>query len=328
MVFVQGSYDAPTIVATIAQALAATDDFEMWDENATDNRGLLGYCLRHIPTGQFVTFIMGYAANIGHNGSNPSRVSCVRGIRVIFSEGYDLENNRYLETDKTYRGLIPFYGGHSNDVPSMVSPNVFPTSIWIDKYGVVGTIQNTYSGGIGVFFVLEFFPQEWVEYDDTEEIAAVLYCKRSSDNWYNSNGGTSDTVTTPTHADAGALYLRPYRFGSYTYASNGNSLAGLTQHEGAFMEREAFRSEANNKVYFKFSTYENDVSAGRKPYAETRRWFKVSITGGLQIGDILNWIDPDGVTVHKFIVAVVTAGAMYYAIPYENAFDYAVSAKQ
>ncbi|MDV0441577.1 hypothetical protein [Methanorbis furvi] len=326
MVFVQGSYDCPTIVATIAQALAETDDFTMWDEDAVDNHNHMGYCLKHVPTGHFVTFVPGWG-NIGYNSGSTGRVSYQLGIRVIFSAGYNLESHTYEKTDKTYHGLIPFYAGHSADINRLISPNVFSVSMFIDKYRVVGTIQNTYSGGIGDFFALEFFPQAWVEYDDTEELAAVLYNKRSGDNWTTVSDYTANIQYDPTVVDSGTFYLRPYRFGNWTYASNGNNLAGLNQHEGSFMEREAFRSEANNKVHFKFPMYENDVFAGRKPYAETRSWFKVSITGGLQIGDILNWIDPDGVTVHKFIVAVVTAGAMYYAIPYANPFDYAVSDK-
>lgn len=329
MVFVQGSYDAPTIVATIAQALDATDDFEIHDENAVDNHNHSGYCMKHIPTGQFITFVPGYSQHSCYANRNFNEDRKFNtGIRVIFSGSWNLETHTY-SGNKIYRGMIPLYGGNQTNVNTLISPNVFSTSLHIDKYGVVGTIQNTYSDGIGAFVALEFFPQAWVEYDDTEEIAAILYCKRSRDNW-NQSPISMNTPNRPAegHPDEGFYYVRPYRFMCQTYASNGNGLGGLGQHEGSFMEREAFRSEANNKVHFKFPMYENDVFAGRKPYAETRRWFKVSITGGLQIGDILNWIDPDGVTVHKFIVAVVTAGAMYYAIPYANPFDYAVSAKQ
>ncbi|MDU9376294.1 hypothetical protein McpSp1_08950 [Methanocorpusculaceae archaeon Sp1] len=327
MVFVQGSYDCPTIVATIAQALAETDDFTIWDADAVDNHNHMGYCLKHTPTGHFVTFIAGYGAT-GTRSGNYSYACVQTGIRVIFSDDYNIEAHTY-SGNKIYRGLIPFYATRSTSLATITSPNVFSTSMWIDKYGVIMTLQNTYASGLGVFASLEFFPQTWVEYDDTEELAAVLYCKRSGDYWR--SGYNSEDITTlcdvAADADAGQLYLRPYRFSIRTFASTQDVTNGTNQHEGSYMEREAFRSEANNKVHFKFPMYENDEIAGRKPYAETRRWFKVSITGGLQIGDILNWIDPDGVTVHKFIVAVVTAGAMYYAIPYQNAFDYAVSEK-
>lgn len=324
MVFVNGSYDAPTIVATIAQALAATDDFEMHDENAVDNHNHMGYCLKHIPTGHYVTFITGYA-QIGCDGYSITRRSTTTGIRVIFSDGWDMKTHTYSTAGKIARGFIPFYAApheNYNYVGDLISPNVFSTSVFVDKYRVVGTIQNTYPNGIGVFFALEFFPRAWVEYDDTEEMTAVLYVKRSADNWYPHGYPIGmGSLNRPAGGDPeeGFFHVRPYRFLCQTNSSG---------NEGSVMEREAFRSEATNKVYFKFQTYENDVLAGRKPYAETRSWFKVSITGGLQIGDILNWIDPDGVTVHKFIVCVCTAGVMYYAIPYENAFDYTVSAKQ
>jgi len=328
---IQGSFDAPTIISKIVEGLTATDDFTLIDENAVDNFNQTGYCLEHVPTGQYVTFIHGralFADNSSNYNDNPRHTL---GIRVIFSKEWDTDAHTYSGT--TMRGFIPFYArGDSGDLTTLsmlVSPNVFSTSLWIDKYGVIMTVQNTYSYGIGVFAALEFFPNTWVEYDDAEECPVVLYCKRSADAWGARSpiGMTHANRPADGHPAEGFFYIRPYRFACQTYASNGNSLAGLNQHEGAFVEREAYRSEANNKVYFQFPKYENDVASARKPYAETRRWFKVSVTGGLQIGDILSWVDSEGTT-HKFIVAVVDGSGMYCAIPYESAFDYAVSPKQ
>jgi hypothetical protein len=327
MTFVQASMDVPTMVSTIVQALAATDDFTMIDTAATDNNNSTGYCLQHTPTGQYITLITGYGQGIDQNGDFNYRSYNQIGMRVIISSAYDTTNHKPDTTQNYTAGLVSLYNGNRQDVAALISPNVFSTALWIDKYGVIGTIQNTYTNGIGVFFALEFFPQNWVEYDDAQE-PIVFYCKRSSDEWAGNNPiDMSHSNYQSAIPRLGWFYMRPYRYYNQTYAANGDVISSINQHEGAFIEREAFRSVATNKVYIKFCKYENDKIAARMPYAETRRWIKTSITGGLQIGDIVNWIDPDAVTVHKFIVTVATAGQMYFMIPYENAFDYATGSK-
>lgn len=324
MVFIQGSYDAPTIISLIVNSLAETDDFVIHDSDAIDNHNNTGYCLKHIPTGQYITLIAGYA-NMGSysNNLNPDHGTAA-GIRVLISSEWNMTTHKC--SGNVSRNLIPFYNG--GNLSSITSPYVFSTSMWIDKYGVVMTMQNTYANGVGVFAALEFFPLQWVEYDDAHQ-PIVFYVKRSSDWWGGRYSYNPQYVTgSITNEEYAFLYARPYKYSCITHSHAQFSANESSRHEGSYMERETYRSEATNKVYPKFPMYENDVIIARKPYAETRRWFKVDITGGLQIGDILNWIDPDNVTVHKYIVAVVTAGAMYYAIPYDNAFDYATSAKQ
>lgn len=306
MVFIQGSYDIPTTIGLITQALIATDDFELTDDAALDNQNHAGICIKHIPTGQYVSFYASIAKT--------SATDYSAGVRVIISTAWNAET--HMSEGTIYRGHIPMYFTVAHlsaptHLANITSPNVFATSLWADKYGIVGTIQNTYEG-TGTFFSLEFFPSSWVEYDDGHQ-PIVLYSKR---NVAGCDAGVSDSMTDN---NVGYTFMRPYRFYTCTTA---------TSNEGSYMEREAYRSEGNNKVYFKFPTYENGLAAGRTAFAETRRWFRVSVTGGIQIGDILNWIDPDEVTVHKFIVCVAKGDSMYYAIPYENAFDYAVSARQ
>lgn len=306
MVFIQGSYDIPTTIGLISQALAATDDFEMVDEAATvsDTDKVLGtgICIKHTPTNQYIAFY------VGHGQTNTGGNTC--GILVRFSTAWDIAT--HLPDGTIYKGIIPIYTNNSSDKTRLVSPYVFSTSMWIDKYGVVGTIQNTYNSD-GQLFTLEFFPTLWVEYDDGHH-PIVLMTKNVNHNY-------SGEVTVDLTGNSGAAftYVRPYRFRHFT-SPDGDY--------GVFRERQAYRSEGNNKVYFKFPTYENGLPAARTAFAETRRWFRVSVTGGIQIGDILNWIDPDEVTVHKYIVCVAKGDQMFYAIPYENAFDYAVSAKQ
>lgn len=306
MVFIQGSYDIPTTIGLITQALVATDDFEMVDEEALDNHNHAGICIKHIPTSQYISFYTGYGRTCLPNRDTT-------GLKVVFSTAWNAETHGWDGT--VYRGLVSIWNDDSSDITRLITPNVYSTSMWVDKYGVVGTFQNTYQGSGGMFS-LEFFPQTWVEYDDGHQ-PIVLYTKRqnSGTDYGSDASGWGAMIGTDNHFG----YLRPYRFFDST---------AIGDNRGSYMEREAYRSEGNNKVYFKFPTYENGAVAARTAFAETRRWFRVSVTGGIQIGDILNWIDPDEVTVHKFIVVVAKGDSMYYAIPYENAFDYAVSAKQ
>ncbi|MDD3976864.1 MAG: hypothetical protein PHI15_01775, partial [Methanomicrobium sp.] len=183
---------------------------------------------------------------------------------------------------------------------------------------VTMTLQNNYASGAGGIMAVEFFPTAWVEYDDSQP--EIVFFARLTNHW-----STVKTPTTsfPQNEYMGAMYARPYRFYSGVLQTSGDQQGSKYVYPNAM----AYKSEGNNKCYFDFPWYENDEIAARKPYAQTRRWFQLSPTGGFSIGDILNWIDPDEVTVHKFIVTVVTAGNLYYAIPYENAFDYAVSEK-
>ena len=304
MPFIQGSYDAPTIVSLIVQALEATDDFTMQDEEVTN-----GYCLKHTPSNVFVTLKTEAVYTGSYSNNQNSDYAVNPGIRVIFSNAWD--GTAHEPSGTINYGFIPFYNLNSTDIAYVTSPNVFSTSLWVDKYGFIMTIQNNYSSGVGVFTACEFFPSTWVEYDDSEKPIA-FYAKRTSD-WWNGRYPITPYHSETQPTNSGFFYVRPFRFSCQTLAAS---------DEGCYMERTAYKSEGNNKCYFEFPWYENDLIAARKPYAQTRRWFEVDIAGGFSIGDILNWIDPDEVTVHKYIVAVVTSGQKYYAIPYENATTY------
>ncbi len=310
MVFIQGTYDAPTIVATIANALKATDDFEEHDTGVSE-----GYCLRHIPTGQYLHILCERATSMESVNTSYN----IPGIAFKFASSWDSALHKWDDNGNKLRGFFPMYTNSIADLTPITAPNKFNTAIWVDKYGVIMTLQNNYSYGAGGIMAVEFFPSAWVEYDDTQP--EIVFFARMTSHWSTEK---APSTTFPPHEDLGAMYARPYRFYSGV-DSDSQTQQGVKY---LYPYQMAHKSEGNNKCYFDFPWYENDEIAARKPYAQTRRWFQVSNTGGFSIGDILNWIDPDDVTVHKYIVTVVTAGNLYYAIPYENAFDYAVSAKQ
>lgn len=308
MVHIQGTWDIPTIAATIGQALIDTDDFTDADPNVTT-----GTVVKHTPTNTYVWITPGVSLNGGIIGGNNHPNA---GMRVIFSTNWNTETHEPSGT--IYRGHVNLYGvgdsGYNDNLASIVTPNVFPVSLFVDKFGFVGVIQNNYGNGNPSLFACEFFPSAWMEYDDAQK-PICFFTKHCFDNF---RYGVDSTGQNLANANNGYHYIRPFNV-AYGVTAGGNM--------GAYMPREAYRSEGNNKTMFDFPWYQNDYDSLKYPIAQTRRWFKVSATGGHAIGDILNWIDPDGVTVHKYIVAAANTTTLY-AIPYQNAFDYGTDAKR
>lgn len=329
MVFIQGTYDIPTITSLIVNALKSTDDFTEYDVDAlipsasnTNQTGptmgeyIPGYCLKHNPTGVYLS-IGASPMNFTQSNNVPSywRYNGMPCIAVIFSTEWNLAEHKAAGT--IYTGLIPYYSYSANLADGLahgVTPYEFSTALYVDKCGFQMVVNNTYSGGISFFATCEFFPLSWMEYDDTRK-PIVFYVKRAADG-HNSYPMDLNNLTT------GALYIRPFGLHALTYASMGNNVGAHLSHT-----RQAYRSPANNKVYFEFPYYQNENTIFVQPIAHTRRWFPVDKTNGsFNLQDIVNWIDPDGVTVHKYIIVALTAD-QYWAIPYENGFDYTVSEK-
>lgn len=310
MVFIQGTWDIPTIAATIGQALIDTDDFVDADPDVT-----MGTVVKHTPTNTYVWITPG-VANSASAQIHPYTLDA--GMRVIFSSDWNTET--HAPSGTIYRGHVNLYGNgagssdHQASLSSITTPNAFPVSVCVDKYGFIGVIQNNYSDGNPSLFACEFFPSVWMEYDDAQK-PICFFTKHVYDAFYNNHVDTGQNLA---NVDSGYHYIRPFNL-AYGVTANGNM--------GAYMPREAYRSEGNNKTMFDFPWYQNDYASLKYPIAQTRRWFKISATGGHAIGDIINWIDPDGTTVHKYIVAAADTTNLY-AIPYQNAFDYAVSAKR
>lgn len=327
MVFVQQMMDAPTTAATIVAALAATDDFTTIDEDAMlpvtagvwkYRPSLGGYtqpgtCLQHTPTNTYVTIGV-TRLNGGWSVADYTQYG-VPGIAVSFSTEWDMENHHASGT--IYQGMIPYRNERSNNANNLTllaSPYEFSTALYVDKFGFQMVVNNSYSGGHPVMVSCEFFPTAWMEYDDTRT-PIVFYTLGNSVVWGNASGDTEHTASD-CHT-----FVRPFGYATQTNPENNN---------GAYLTtcRRAYRNTMNNKVYFEFPWYhqDNNVTCAI-PIAQTRRWFPVDkVNGSFNLQDVINWIDPDGVTVHKYIVVAMTADK-YFAIPYANAFDYTVSDK-
>ena len=193
----------------------------------------------------------------------------------------------------------------------MGADSSFQINYWVDKYGFIGVIQNPYADGeaSGAFFACEFLPDVTKEFSDGYT-NVMAYTKRNHAYFY---GGYKYSI--PSSATQYYHAVRPFNLVG-THATN--------IREGHL--RPAFRSAGNSKIYFEFPTYENEIVNWRTPIAQTRRWFFVEESGGLSLNDVVSWLDPDNVTVHKFFITAATspdtATKVIVAIPYENAYQY------
>jgi hypothetical protein len=147
-------------------------------------------------------------------------------------------------------------------------------------------------------------------------------------------------------ADDGGLGIFSHHIDSYDLAysslydcrpfTSANSVANVNISSQTLVGelRSAYKSMANNKVYFNFNYMHAKRVSTALPYdarvypiLRSKKWFAVDKSGGLAIGDIISWIDPDTLTVRKYIVCEVKdlsngTTASYYAIPYENGAPY------
>lgn len=299
MVFKSGSYDVPSLIAEIVSYLAATDDFNIID---SDYPG--GYALHHVPTNNYISFALVTTARIGED-SDGTDDTYAGGISVVISSGFDTGSHSHTGT--VHKGVIPLYR-HLSSTNSVyqTTPYNFTVQCWIDKFGLVMTIQNPNNvyWDTGAFAVMEFLPISALEFNDG--FVPIMFHVKN--NYAQYDGG----VIADNRDDCYYLNIRPYNL--------------RTQTDIVYYPRDGYRSDGNSKIYFDFPYFHNERLTRHAPVFHTRRWFRVALSGGMAVGDIINWIDPDGVTVHKYIISEVssvdTSTKYYYAIPYENAFDY------
>ena len=308
MGFHYGTNSIPGFVAELAAELAATDDFTMYDDQAAG-----GYCLKYKDQNLYILIETVTSAQYGkdYNYSVDYYYAKFAGVGVRFSTGWDLATHAPADTIRRW-AMAPLFCASGN--PSTVRMGVdsnFQINYWVDKYGFQGVIQNPYgeNEASGAFFSCEFLPDVSKEFSDGYT-NIMAFTKRNHAYW--SNGGCK-----PTPGSTAYYYhaLRPFGL-----AETGDS----NIKEAAL--RPAFRSSGNSKIYFEFATYENEMTNWWTPIAQTRRWFFVQESGGMSLNDVISWLDPDNVTVHKFFITAAsspdTANKVIVAIPYENAYQY------
>lgn len=307
MGFHYGTNSLPGFVAELAAELVATDDFTMHDDQAVG-----GYCLKYKDQNLYMLIEIVSNSEYGqHYYSGSNYYAKFAGIGVRFSTGWDLTNHVPSDTIRRW-SLAPLFC--NNGTPSSTrigEDSTFQINYWVDKYGFVGVIQNPYDTNYasGALFVCEFLPDSAKEFSDGYT-NVMAYTKRNYAYWANSG-------CRPPVGSASYYYhaLRPF----------GLAESGDTNIRESYLIP-ALRSDGNSKIYFDFATYENDIVNWKAPIAQTKRWFFVREDSGLSLNDVVSWLDPDNVTVHKFFITAVTSPdtstKVLVAIPYENAYEY------
>jgi len=308
MGFHYGTNSLPGFVAELAAELAATDDFTMHDNEAVG-----GYCLKYKDQNVYLLFEM---VSNGQYGKQRSRYSDgyakFAGIGVRFSTGWNLETHAPTDTIRRWAFAPLFCNNGTPSSARLGEDSVFQINYWVDKFGFVGVIQNPYADNCasGAFFACEFLPDSAKEFSDGYS-NMMVYTKRNYAYWKYSSYNYP-----PTGSDAYYYHaLRPF----------GLCETGLTNIRENYLTP-AIRSNGNSKIYFEFPTYENDIVNWKAPIAQTKRWFFVREDSGLSLNDVVSWLDPDNVTVHKFFITAATspdtATKVMVAIPYDHAYEY------
>jgi len=301
MGFHYGTNSIPGFVAELAAELAATDDFSMFDTQAVG-----GYCLRYKDQNLYMLIETVTNGAYGH-----TTYAKFAGVGVRFSTGWDLENHVPADTIRRWALAPLFCAAGTPTTTRMGVDSNYQINYFVDKYGVIGVIQNPYSNdqSSGVFFACEFLPDTAKEFADGYS-NIMAYTKRNNPYW-------GDASYKPSTGSTAVYYhcLRPFGLAE---------TADSNIYESRL--RAAFRSAGNSKIYFEFPSYENELSNLMTPIAQTRRWFFVQESGGMSLNDVVSWLDPDNVTVHKFFITAATcpdtATNVLVAIPYENAYQY------
>jgi len=305
MGFHYGTNSIPGFVAELAAELAATDDFAMYDDQAPG-----GYCLQY--KGQNLFMLIETVTN-GIYGSDYNGRTRFAGAGVRFSTGWNLETHTPADTIRRWALAPLFCNSAAPSTARMGVDSSFQINYWVDKFGFQGVIQNPYGENCssGAFFNCEFLPDTAKEFADGYS-NIIAYTKRNYAWWY------EETSTYyPAEGSTSVYYhaLRPFGL-----AETGQSNIAESRL------RPAFRSAGNSKIYFEFPTYENELTNWMTPIAQTRRWFFVQESGGMSLNDVVSWLDPDNITVHKYFITAATcpdsAATVVVAIPYENAFQY------
>lgn len=302
MTFKTDMYSVPDLVAEFTAMLAATPDFELYDDQVTN-----GYALRH-STDLFITIRRIPSVIVSSATTSGSRTDR-GGLGITTSSGFD--DVAHVPAGTIYDGLIPLYG-NNGPIPASYTDvdRLYPVDYWVDKYGIVGAIKNPFTDlqSTGCFFAFEFMPNTWKEYNDG--FTPVFFHTVLNYNYWRNTGAQP------------GQNLNYYYEGYHCFHHKTFSPAIVKSSES----EPAFRSVGNSKVYFQFPYYQNDLVNYRDPVAQSRRWFDVQTTGALAVNDIIAWLDVDGVTVRKYLIVDVPSGSSgnnpYFAIPYENAVPY------
>lgn len=306
MGFHAGNYTIPQLIAEIAAELVATPDWEMIDEDYSG-----GYALRYIPDSTYMTIATKAGGIIGMY--NADWKCYATGIAIRFASAYDIATH---SIDGTYQnGIVPLFSG-SNVTPSISlldETHTYPVKYWVDRYGFVAAIDTPYDNNdsSGALVVLEAPPAAWREYSDGFRLPS-LHVLRNNNRFKaytnSSNYPVGDNSTSYYYQN-----LRPFNIATHT---------DLVEYSSC---RSAYRANSNSKIYFEFP-YTHNSKDYKTPYMQTRRFFLVHTAAGLAVDDIVSWLDVDGVTVRKFIIAQIsspdTTAKYYAAIPYDNAYDY------
>lgn len=308
MGFHAGNYTIPQLVAEIAAELAATADWEIVDEAYSG-----GYALRYIPDSTYMTIATYTGAKLAYR-DNTSYTAYAAGIAVRFASAYDTETHAIGGTYQN--GIVPLFN-KNQAAPSITlldETHFFPVKYWVDRYGFILGIDNPYSNeySSGAVVVLEMPPAATREYSDGFRLP-IWHVKRNNNSYIATDTGGAANQFPDDSTTYHYQNLRPFNLATQT---------DLIQYS---VIRSAYRADSNSKIYFEFPFYYNDKSF-KMPLVQTRRWFLVQTDGGLAVDDIISWLDVDGITVRKFIVAQIscpdTASKIYAAIPYQNAYDY------
>lgn len=311
MVFVAGAKTIDDFLSELAGYLIATGDWETADDQVSG-----GIALRHIPTNNYLCLKKDWLRTKDYSGDPYMRVS---GIRAVLSSAWDATNHIWSGSiSNVMIGLFEKWIDNSNAWEStyinnyMDADNTYNIFYWVDKYGVIGVIDNPNSynpagntnstATVGCFFAIEYIPAAAREFNDGYSDFFLI----TKENWHprslSDNAGTNYAWKC----------ARPYSLETASKLYD--------QHE-----RGAIKSGGNGKVYFEFPYYFND-SARSIVAAQTKRWFFVEENMGIAIGDVISWIDEDAAVTRKFYVAEVNSAnrseKFAVAIPYENAYEY------
>lgn len=307
MGFHYGQYSLPGLVAEIAAELDATSDFAIIDSEVTG-----GYALRYKDQNLYLMIEAvtngDYGKSYSSSGTYYAKFS---GIGMRFSSDWDTANHVPAGTIRRYAFAPLFCNTTTPSTARLGLDSTFQVNYWVDKYGLIGVIQNPYADNYasGAFFALEFVPDTSKEFSDGFT-NVMAFTKRNYDYWYNgsSNYPSEDSEAYYYHA------LRPF-----------DAETGLT----LIKEDEitlGYRSLGNSKVYFEFATTFNERVNWRTPIFQTKRWFFVREDSGLSLNDVVSWLDVDQVTVHKFFITAAispdVSTKVIVGIPYENAYQY------
>jgi uncharacterized protein involved in high-affinity Fe2+ transport len=318
MGFATYSKTLPDLFLQIVANLVAADALKFEDVVTNVNQA----CVKYVTEGKYIHFKT-KGDEFQYNNYYYGNFSII----VSIGTGWDAVNLVPNGTVQTFR--IPLYsingiyyqsvgteypsGSRFSDAAfvNALNARVHEIKMWSDDQGIYCNIYNPYSEytSSGALMVMEFIPVTAREYDDANSnifFSGFTYHTGNINFWKAANTD-----------DAAHGHLSVY--------------AGLTTMFNTAKIRYAFKSTGNNKIYEMFPFYFNDPAGSPTPFlapiAQSKRLIFISKTNsGVTVNDTIEWLDPDNVTIHTFIVQEVSsadcASDYYIAIPYNNPFVY------